>query len=69
MELAIHMENRHTGEKRIRKIIGKNASEHEKVNDFYYGSNWIWTGTEPFSNVSDKIKHIGRGYYKMKLED
>lgn len=64
MELAVHMKNIKTGEKRIKKVNGMNASNHEPVKDFYYGSDWIWTGTEPFKNVSDNVKHVGRGYYK-----
>lgn len=64
MKLAVHMKNSKTNEKRIKKVNGVDASDHEPVKDFYYGSEWIWTGTEPFCNVADKVKHIGRGYYK-----
>lgn len=65
MELAVHMKNNKTGEQRIKKVIGKDASlENWECKDFYYGSEWRWIGTEPFSNVVDKVKHIGRGYYK-----
>lgn len=66
MELAVHMENNKTGDKRIKKVNGVDASDHKLVKDFYYGSDWIWTGTEPFKNVADKVKHIGKGYYKIK---
>ena len=65
MELAVHMKNEKTGEQRIKKVIGKDASlENWECKDFYYGSEWRWTGTEPFVNIADKVKHIGRGYYK-----
>ena len=64
MELAAHMKNKNTGEKRIKKVEGTDSSNHDPVKDFYYGSAWQWTGTEPFKNVSDKVKHIGRGYYR-----
>lgn len=64
MELAVHMKNIKTNEKRIKKVNGVDASNHAPVKDFYYGSEWTWTGTEPFRNVADKVKHIGRGYYK-----
>ena len=66
MELAVHMKNNKTGEKRIKKVNGVDASDHKPVKDFYYGSEWIWTGTEPFKNVADKVEHIGKGYYKIK---
>lgn len=36
--------------------------ENWTCKDFYYGSNWSWTGTEPFKNVADDVEHIGRGY-------
>ncbi len=65
MELAVHMKNKKNGEQRIKKVIGKDASlENWECEDFYYCSEWSWT--EPFSNVADKVKHIGRGYYKNK---
>lgn len=68
MELAIHMKNHTTNEERIKKVIGKNASlENWTCNDFHYGSDWEWIGTEPWTNVSDSVKHIGRGYYKLKI--
>ena len=66
MELAVHMKNNKTGEKRIKKVNGVDASDHKPVKDFYYGSEWKWTGTEPFKNVADKVEHIGKGYYKIK---
>lgn len=67
MELAVHMKNKKTGEERVKKVIGKNASAGNwECNDFHYGSVWVWTGTEPWHNVADKVKHTGRGYYKIK---
>ena len=71
MELAVHMKHNKTGEQRIKKVIGKDASlENWECNDFYYGSEWSWVATEPFHNVADKVKHIGRGYYKKaEVED
>lgn len=39
MELAVHMKNNKTGEQRIKKVIGKDASlENWECKDFYYGS-------------------------------
>ena len=66
MELAVHMKNKVTNEERIKKVRGVNSSNHDPVKDFYYGSDWVWTGTEPFKNVADDIEHIGRGYYREK---
>ena len=67
MELAAHMKNDKTGEERIKKVIGENASmENWTCKDFHYGSDWSWTGTEPFKNIASNVKHIGRGYYKKK---
>lgn len=68
MELAVHMINKVTNEKRIKKVQGVDSSNHVPVKDFYYGSDWVWIGTEPFKNVADDIEHIGRGYYRKKEE-
>lgn len=65
IELAVHMKNDRTGEVRIKKTKGKNASpQNWSCKDFYYGSEWSWTGTEPWKNVADAVEHIGRGYYR-----
>lgn len=66
MELAVHMKNRKTNEKRIKKVKGINSSNHEPVRDFFYGSDWEWTGTEPFINVAEEVEHIGSSYYRNK---
>ena len=67
MELAVHMKNNKTGEERIKKTNGENASpENWSCKDFHYGSEWTWTGTEPWKNVANSVEHIGRGYYKRK---
>ena len=68
MELAVHMKNIKTGEQIIKKVNGVDASDHEPVKDFYYGSDWVWIGTEPFKNIENDVVHIGRGYYKKKDE-
>ena len=62
MEFAIHMSNKRTGEKRIKKVIAENI-EAAYCSDFGYYSEWEWTGSEPFHNVAEKVKHIGNGYY------
>ena len=68
MELAVHMKNRKTGEERIKKVNGKNASvQNWHCKDFHYESDWVWTGTEPFHNVIDSVEHTGRGYYRRKV--
>lgn len=70
MELAVHMRNNKTGEKRIKKTEGKDASMGNwSCKDFYYGSEWSWTGTEAWENVADEVEHIGRGYYKRKVHN
>lgn len=67
MELAVHMKNEKTGEERVKKTVGENASMRNwNCKDFYYGSEWTWTGTEPWQNIADTAEHIGRGYYKRK---
>lgn len=67
MELAVHMKNDKTGEERIKKTTGENASMGNwSCKDFFYGSEWTWTGTEPWKNVADNVEHIGRGYYRLK---
>lgn len=69
MELAVHMKNKKTGEERIKKVEGKDASlGNWTCKDFHYGSDWSWTGTGPWHNVKDKVTHIGRGYYQLTSE-
>lgn len=65
MEFVVHMKNNKTGEERIKKVIADNVN-NATCKDFYYGSDWSWTGSEPWHNVSDNMEHIGRGYYKNK---
>ena len=65
MELAVHMKNRKTGKKRIWKTNGENAS-HWVCKDFFYKSEWEWTGTEPWENVADSVVRVGRGYYRKR---
>lgn len=65
MEFAVHMKNDKTGEKRIKKVIADSVN-NAISKDFYYGSGWKWTGSEPWRNVSDNVEHIGREYYKKK---
>lgn len=62
MEFAIHMINEKTGEKRIKKVVADNIN-NAHYSGFGYKSEWRWEGTEPFHNVSEKVKHIGNGYY------
>lgn len=66
-EFAFHMKNDKTGEKRIKKVKALNSTEAH-CKDVGYGKEWSWTGSEPWHNVSDKVKHIGNGYYKLKEE-
>lgn len=65
MDFAVHMKNKKTNEERIKKVTAANVNE-AICKDFYYGSVWVWTGSEPWHNVSDNIEHIGRGYYKKR---
>ena len=67
MKLAIHMKNIKTGEELIKSADGSDASmKNWSCKDFGYTSEWRWTGTEPWENVSDSVEHIGNGYYKRK---
>ena len=70
MELAVHMRNRKTGERRIKKTTGKDASlENWNCKDFHYGSEWVWMATEPWVNIANNVKHIGRGYYVKEVNN
>lgn len=62
MEFALHMRNRKNGKERIKKVIAENIDDAH-CSDFGYESEWEWTGSEPFRNVSEKVKHIGNDYY------
>ncbi len=64
-EFAVHMKNDKTNEERIKKVEAENVNR-ATCKDFYYGSDWRWTGSEPWHNVCDKVKPIGNGYYKKK---
>jgi len=63
MKFAVHIKNRKTNETRIKKVAAENV-DMATCKDFYYGSEWIWTGSKPWHNVSDNVEHIGRGYYR-----
>lgn len=65
MEFAVHMKNNKTGEKRIKRIKADNI-DSVYCKDFYYGSAWVWMGSEPWHNVSDNVVHMGNGYYRNK---
>lgn len=60
---AVHMENKKTGEKQIQKVKSDDAS-HATSKRFFYGSEWVWTGTEPWHNVSDSVVRISRNFYR-----
>lgn len=62
MEFAVHMRNEKTGEKRIKKVVAENI-DGAHWSGFGYKSEWVWEGTEPFRNISEKVKHIGNGFY------
>lgn len=64
-EYAFHMKNECTGEKRIKKIKAVSIEEAH-CRDVRYGTKWSWTGTGPWNNVADKVKHVGNGYYKYQ---
>ena len=64
-EFAVHMKNDKTNEKRIKKAIADNVN-NATCKDFYYGSDWKWTGSEPWHNVCNSVEHIGNGYYRKK---
>ena len=54
MLFAIHLKNKNTRKERVYK------SEAERIEDahcplLFYGSEWVWTGTEPFVNIEDKV--------------
>jgi len=64
-EFAFHMKNESTGEKRIKKIKAA-CIEEAHCRDVRYGTKWTWIGTGPWTNVVNRVKHIGNGYYKYK---
>lgn len=61
-DFAIHMRNKKTNEKRIKKVNVEDPT-YASCDLLHYGSDWVWTGTEPWHNVDGKVKHIGKGYY------
>jgi hypothetical protein len=62
-EFAFHMEQKQTKKKRIKKVKAVDVSlAHCK--DVGYDKKWMWTGSEPWENVADRVAHIGGGYYQ-----
>ena len=64
-EFAFHMRHIKTLEHRIVKV------EAETVNQAYsdevgYKKEWMWTGSEPWKNVSDKVECIGGKVYRLR---
>ncbi len=64
-EFAVHMKNNKTNEEKIKKVVADSVN-NATCEDFYYGSDWTWMGSEPWRNVCDEVEHIGNGYYKKK---
>lgn len=64
-EFAVHMKNDKTNEKRIKKVVADNVN-NATCEDFYYGSDWTWIGSEPWHNVCESVEYIGKGYYRKK---
>ena len=57
MLLAVHMKNINNDKERVYKTEGLDASpENWDCPDFYYGSEWVWTGTEPFANIEGEYR-------------
>lgn len=54
MYYAIHLKNKNTGKERVYKCEAERIEE-AYCPDLHYGSEWIWTGTEAFSNIEDKV--------------
>lgn len=62
---AVHMKNDKTGEKRIQKISAENVDEATRKSKCGYGTGWSWTGSEPFTNISeDNVIMVSSGWYK-----
>lgn len=59
------MKNNKTGEKRIKKVVTDNVN-NATCEDFYYGSDWTWAGSEPWCNICKSVEYIGNGYYRKK---
>ena len=60
---AVHMKNRKTGERQIQKVVAEDVIRATSKR-FYYGSEWIWTGSEPWHNVEGTVVMISKGFYK-----
>jgi hypothetical protein len=63
-EFAFHMRHKETNERRIKKVKAIDVN-HAHCNDVGCDKEWEWTGSEPWYNVSDRVEHIGGGYYKF----
>ena len=69
MELAVYMRNKRTGEERVKRIAGLDASPGNwECSDFYHGSDWEWISTVPLLDVIRDIKHIEGSYYMRKVQ-
>jgi len=62
---AVHMQNRLTGQKRIKRIEAENVDEATRKAGFCDSNPWRWTGSEPWRNVADEAIHLSSGYYTM----
>lgn len=66
---AVHMKNRLTGQRRIKRIEAENVDEATHKIGFGYNNPWRWAGSEPWKNVANEAIHIGGGYYTMPSWD
>lgn len=64
---AVHMVNK-DGEEQIEKVRAENVTAaHSKK--LFCGSEWTWTGSEPWHNVEDSVVRIFRNMYKKKPDN
>jgi hypothetical protein len=52
---AFHMRNINTGKRRIKKVKAVDST-HAFCSDVGAGKEWEWTGTEPWSNVKNRVE-------------
>lgn len=60
---AVHMKNNKTEEEQIQKVKSENVNGATSKR-FFSGSEWSWTGSEPWHNVEGEVEIISGLFYR-----
>ena len=66
-EFAFHMRHKKTLEHRIVKVEAETVNQAHS-DEVGYKKEWMWSGSEPWKNVADKVECIGGNHYRLRQD-